>query len=71
MKRLIIIICLVATVIIGYQIAQALTISSGSMSISSGSLSKHYPTEYDQMWIDSEGNYFVDSEGNIFIGATP
>jgi len=39
MKKLIILLCLLATAIIGYQIASALTISSGSLSVSSGSLS--------------------------------
>ena len=69
MKKLIIILCLLATAIIGYQIAYAaLTVSSGSLSVSSGAVNV---TDVDQLWIDSEGNYFVDSEGNSFIGATP
>ena len=38
-------------------------------SLYAGSLK--YSRVYNQMWLDSEGNYFVDSEGNIFIGAIP
>ena len=68
MKTLIIILCLLATAIIGYQIASALTISSGSMSISSGALSVHtYNDSSNILLIDGSGTtnrLYIDGSAN-------
>ena len=64
MKKLIILLCLLATAIIGYQIASALTISSGSMTISSGALSVHTD---NILLIDGSGTMnrlYIDGSAN-------
>ena len=68
MKKLIILICLLATAIVGYQIASALTISSGSISISSGNLSVFYPTSGDFiLWDGSNDVILWDASGDSIL----
>ena len=62
MKQFIIIICLVATIIIGYRIGLALEISSGSLTISSGSLS--ITTQDIIVWDDTGEHILWDASGD-------
>jgi len=62
MKKLIILLCLTATVIIGYKMGMALEISSGSLTISSGALS--IKTQEIIMWDDSGDHILWDASGD-------
>jgi len=62
MKKLIILLCLTATVIIGYKIGMALEISSGSLTISSGALS--ITTQDIIVWDDSGDHILWDASGD-------
>lgn len=67
MKKLIIILCLLFSAIIGYQ-AYALTISSGSLSIKSGTLSVFFPSTSDTVLWDASDDvvYWDISDDNVF-----
>jgi len=66
MKKLIILLCLLATAIIGYQIASALTISSGSMTISSGAISIDRGDMI--LWDTSTGDVILwDASGDFIL----
>ena len=69
MKTLIILLCLLVTAIIGYQIASAaLTISSGKMSVSSGVLNVLAISSDDViLWDASNDVIYWDASGDSIL----